>query len=191
MDTANAWSAYQTPLGPDHSAHSVDEQSFLAVRAAVHARRLAAAGVEETIAIEIGRRIDALESDAARYRLFDDTVPALERLASTGVRALIVSNHIWRLPEVVSALGLDGLIACVVTSARAGYRKPHPAIFEAALAAAGTPAAESLMVGDSTRDDVDGALRAGMRAVLLDRERRHAGFARAPVIHSLLDVPVP
>jgi len=191
MDTANAWAAYQTPLGPDHSAHSGDEASFLAVRAAVHARRLTAAGVEQALAIEIGRRIDALEADAARYRLYDDTVPALERLAAAGWRAVILSNHIWRLPEVVAALGLDRLIAGVVTSARVGYRKPHPAMFAAALAVAGTARGETLMVGDSIRDDVEGAQRAGMRATLLDRAGRHAGFTRAPVIRSLTEIPLP
>lgn len=191
MDTANAWAAYQTPLGPDHSAHSADEQSFLAVRAEVHARRLTAAGVAPPLAIEIGRRIDALEGDATRYRVYEDSVPALERLAASGIRAVILSNHIWRLPDVVSALGLDRLLVGVVTSARVGYRKPHPAMFEAALAAAGTTPGETMMVGDSPRDDVDGALRAGLRAALLDRDGRHAGFTRAPVIRSLRELALP
>ena len=47
--------------------------------------------------------------------------------------------------------------------------KPHRSIFDAALNRAGVRAAESLMVGDSLKHDVEGALRAGMQAVLLRR----------------------
>ena len=53
--------------------------------------------------------------------------------------------------------------------------KPHPSIFEAASQLVGVEAADAVMVGDSVRHDVEGALRAGMRAVLLHRgEGPHA-----------------
>ena len=64
--------------------------------------------------------------------------------------------------------------------------KPHPSIFAAALQLVDVPAADAVMVGDSVRHDVDGARRAGMRAVLLHRspgphprEREFAGVGRA------------
>ena len=47
--------------------------------------------------------------------------------------------------------------------------KPHPSIFAAALQLVDVSAAEAVMVGDSVRQDIDGALGAGMRAVLLHR----------------------
>ena len=52
-------------------------------------------------------------------------------------------------------------------------------------------AAESMMVGDSIRHDIDGALAAGMRAVLL---RRSGELPRdlppgLPVITTLRDLP--
>ena len=47
--------------------------------------------------------------------------------------------------------------------------KPHPTIFLAALQLMEVDPAESLMVGDSIRHDIDGALATGMRAVLLHR----------------------
>ena len=47
--------------------------------------------------------------------------------------------------------------------------KPHLSIFAAALHLVGVRAADAVMVGDSVRQDVEGALRAGMRAVLLHR----------------------
>ena len=47
--------------------------------------------------------------------------------------------------------------------------KPHPSIFQAALRLVDVPASEAVMVGDSVSQDIEGALRAGMRAVLVYR----------------------
>ena len=47
--------------------------------------------------------------------------------------------------------------------------KPHPSIFQAALQLVNVPASEAVMVGDSVRQDIEGALGAGMRAILLHR----------------------
>ncbi len=47
--------------------------------------------------------------------------------------------------------------------------KPHRSIFDSALEQAGVAAGESLMVGDSLKADIEGALAIGMRAVLLRR----------------------
>jgi putative hydrolase of the HAD superfamily len=71
--------------------------------------------------------------------------------------------------------------------------KPHPSIFAAALQRLGVTAAEAVMVGDSFRHDIEGALAAGMRAVLLNRGDAAApavhGSARVPTIHSLRELP--
>ena len=73
--------------------------------------------------------------------------------------------------------------------------KPHPSIFAAALQLVDVPAGEAVMVGDSVRQDVDGALQAGMRAVLLHRgEGRHPDALElsskgVTVIRSLAELP--
>jgi FMN phosphatase YigB (HAD superfamily) len=56
------------------------------------------------------------------------------------------------------------LIAAAVSSSEHGLMKPHPSIFAAALRLVDVPAADAMMVGDSVRQDVDGARSAGMRA---------------------------
>jgi putative hydrolase of the HAD superfamily len=56
-----------------------------------------------------------------------------------------------------------------------GWTKPHASIFESALAALGTGPAETVMVGDSYADDIEGARALGMRAILLDRDERFPG----------------
>jgi putative hydrolase of the HAD superfamily len=188
VDTVDAgWERWQTPLGVDHAAHSRDEASFLAVRAQVHTGRLAAAGVLGDLDA-IAARISELEYDPAHYRLYEDTLPALARVRAAGVGAVIVSNHVWRLPEITAALGLGAYVDGVVTSARVGYRKPHPGIYRAAMAAVGGGAPQSLLfVGDSRAADVEGPRAMGMRAVLLDRAGE-SGDAQA--IRSLLEVPL-
>src|SRR5438309_9009803 len=60
------------------------------------------------------------------------------------LRTVLVSNTLWSAAEDflsdLGSLGLAGLIDGVVTSHSVGYRKPHPAIFEGALAIAGVAA---------------------------------------------------
>jgi putative hydrolase of the HAD superfamily len=109
---------------------------------------------------------------------------------SEGATVVVVSNHVWRLNEIVEELGLGAYVDHVVNSARVGYRKPHPAIYRAALDRSGVPAEETVMVGDSVNHDVRGAERAGLRGVFLDR----SGAATPPedvrTIRTLTDIPL-
>lgn len=193
--TDRAWEPWMTPLGVAHLEASASQEAFRALRAGLAIDRLRAAGAADEAALrEAGRRAAILEEEAARYVCFDDALPALRRLAEAGVASIIVSNHVWALPEIVGALGLGHLIAGVVTSARCGYRKPHPEIFHAALRLAPVRPEEIVMVGDSVGADVRGAEGVGMRAVFIDREDDRTATTPTPgdvrVIRTLLDVPL-
>ena len=72
------------------------------------------------------------------------------------------------LEEFARHHALDIDVAC--GSLAHGRIKPHPSIFEAALAALGVEVGEAVMVGDSYRDDIEGARALGMRAILVDRD---------------------
>ncbi len=191
----DAYAPWITPDGIDHSQASASEERYAELRGAVHRLRFEAAGVDAgaTLDAVIGRLIE-LEAQARHYRLHDDAVPALERLAAADVASIVASNHIWRLPEVVRALGVGGRLAGVLTSARVGYRKPHPQMFAAAVRLAGVEAGEMLFVGDNPEHDVSGPRAFGMRAVLLDRDGArgggHGDGGRDGAIRSLLDVPL-
>jgi putative hydrolase of the HAD superfamily len=102
------------------------------------------------------------------WRLFDDTLPALSKLADAGWRHAVLSNHVPELDRLVSGLGLDPYVETVVCSARTGYEKPHARAFAAALQLRrnGEPA---WMVGDNPEADIAGARRAGLSAVLVRR----------------------
>src|SRR5690606_15877365 len=55
---------------------------------------------------------------------------------------------------------------CRISAADAGYLKPHPAIFEHALALVDASPDEAVFVGDNPIADIAGAQGVGMRAVL-------------------------
>jgi putative hydrolase of the HAD superfamily len=76
-----------------------------------------------------------------------------------------------------------------VSSVEHGYLKPHPSIFEAALRSDCVDAAESMMVGDSITHDVEGAVRLGMRGVLVARSGPVTAPPGVPVIQSLHELP--
>jgi HAD-hyrolase-like len=57
-----------------------------------------------------------------------------------------------------------------VTSARVGYRKPHPRIYQATLERTGFGADDAVFIGDSLRTDVLGPQRVGICSVLLARD---------------------
>jgi len=80
-----------------------------------------------------------------------------------------------------------------VSSSDHGLMKPHPSIFSSALQLLGVGPSEAVMVGDSVRQDIEGALNVGMRAILLNRGDNAApaviGDERVPVIRSLRELP--
>jgi HAD superfamily hydrolase (TIGR01549 family) len=129
------------------------------------------------------------------FELYEEVPAVLQTLAAAGLRIGLISNTQRCLSSFQSHFELHGLIAGAVSSYEHGRMKPHPSIFEAALAQVGAEATDAVMVGDSLRHDVEGALRAGMRAILLHRgdnlhPMAHELAARGiPVVRSLRDVP--
>ena len=93
----------------------------------------------------------------------------LRALQARGLKVGVISNSHRSLDAFCEHFSLGGLIHASVSSSEHGYMKPHRSIFDAALERAGVPASAALMVGDSLKHDVEGALAAGMRAVLLRR----------------------
>ncbi len=108
-------------------------------------------------------------SRAEAWDLFEDVPSALESLSADGIALAVVANWDPRLPGLLQALGLAGAFDQIVYSAEVGFEKPHPGIFESALARLGVEPEEALHVGDSRRRDIEGAQAVGMHAVLLRR----------------------
>ena len=129
------------------------------------------------------------------FELYDDVPAALRQLVDAGIRVGLISNTQRCLSSFETHFELQGLIAAAISSSEHGRMKPHRSIFEAALERVGANPADAVMVGDSIRHDIDGALRVGMRAVLLHRGdhphpmQRELASRGVPVISSLGDLP--
>jgi len=85
-------------------------------------------------------------------------------------------------------LGVRPYFDVRVISGIEGLEKPDPAIFELAIARAGTRPERSVYVGDNPEFDVDPALAVGMFPVLIDRRERHPN-ASSPRITSMGELP--
>ena len=103
------------------------------------------------------------------FTLYPDVPDALDSLQSRGYRLGIVSNWESRLVQLCRAHGIADYFDFAVVSEVEGFVKPHPHMYRRALELAGVPAEQVLHVGDSLRDDIQGAAAVGIRGVLLDR----------------------
>ncbi|MDX6617673.1 MAG: hypothetical protein QOK36_59 [Gaiellales bacterium] len=100
---------------------------------------------------------------------YPETLAVLGAVDALGVRQLVLSNHVWELPDICHAHGLLPPLTEILTSARLGIEKPHREAYTAAIAAAGCAPSEILFVGDTYEADVAGPERAGMHALLVRR----------------------
>jgi putative hydrolase of the HAD superfamily len=106
--------------------------------------------------------------------LFPETREVLGVLKTAGLTLGVVSNFDTRIYSVMESLSILEFFDAVTTSSEAGFCKPDREIFETAARALNTPPSETVVVGDSLRDDVEAGIRAGLHAILLDRSGRYA-----------------
>jgi REG-2-like HAD superfamily hydrolase len=118
------------------------------------------------------RRLSELFSLTSNWHVFPEVPPTLEALEERGLVIGAVSNWVWQLSELMHALNLVRHFDFIVASARVGFEKPHPQIFRRALEEARVEPGEAIHVGDHLDADVQGALGAGISAVLIDRHER-------------------
>jgi putative hydrolase of the HAD superfamily len=123
-------------------------------------------------------------------------VPALLRdLRQRGIKVGVLSNTMWPRSAHERVFRRDGVLDLIdgaVYSSEIPWTKPHPEAFRAAMTAVGVgdPAA-CVFVGDRPYDDVHGAKRAGMRAVLIPHSEVPSFDEVTPdaVITRLADLP--
>jgi len=111
--------------------------------------------------------------DLARWRCYDDTLPALQQLADRGWKHVILSNHVPELGAILAHLGLGAFILKLFNSAETGYEKPHPLAFQAVLDYIG-PTEKLWMIGDNLTADIAGAARMGIPGILVRHYREGA-----------------
>ncbi len=124
------------------------------------------------------------------WRVYDDVIPTLTELKRRDIRLGVISNFDSRLDDLLQALDVRQFFDSVHISTRAGAAKPDPMIFDTALAFHNIETQQAWHIGDSVREDIEGAEAAGLKAILLDRNNHHADNpARITNLNQLLTFP--
>jgi putative hydrolase of the HAD superfamily len=132
------------------------------------------------------------------YELYPEVHDVLTTLKNAGYRLAIISNWSWHLPELCDALGITSYFEQIFTSARLGYAKPNPKLFQHVIREMNISPAEAVHTGDSFTADVIGATAHGIGTFWLVRpeENPHAAdrpdapyqpLARIPNLYGVLD----
>ncbi len=103
------------------------------------------------------------------FRMYPDAEAVLDELVKMDVIIGVVSNWDSRLLQILEGLGIRDRFDFVLPSAVAGHRKPCRDIFRRALREAGVAPRNTIHTGDRRLDDYEGARKAGIRPVLIDR----------------------
>ncbi len=127
-----------------------------------------------------------------------DAIPTLEALRANGHRLGIVSNAAddADVQTLVDNAELRPYFDFILTSARAGVRKPTPLIFEQALAFWNAHPDQAVMIGDTLSADVVGANQLGIASVWIMRradtpENRASAKELHPgaIVYALSELP--
>lgn len=106
---------------------------------------------------------------AAPWHIYAETVRTLHYWRNQGIELGVVSNFDSRLYRVLNALDLAPLFTSVTISTEVGAAKPDFKIFEMALKKHHCLPQSAWHVGDSFKEDYEGAKSAGLRAIWLKR----------------------
>jgi putative hydrolase of the HAD superfamily len=107
-------------------------------------------------------------ADPAHWVAFAGAPELLAGLRARGLTLGVISNFDHRLYRILEGLDLAGHFDSITISSEAGYAKPSPEIFRAAMRRHALDAAGTIHVGDSEPLDVAGARAAGIAPVLVE-----------------------
>ncbi len=105
----------------------------------------------------------------APWFVYQDTLPFLNYWRSQKIELGVLSNFDTRIHAVLQALHLSEYFTSTTISTEVGAAKPDPAIFQAALAKHSCSPDRAWHIGDSFKEDYEGAQSVGIRAIWLER----------------------
>lgn len=120
------------------------------------------------IKIAVHTMLNVYES---HWQLGDDTLTTLKELKTQDYPMCVISNasdydNVVRLMEKGNLYEFFDL---TLVSAKEGLRKPHPDMFQKALAHFKVPVERAVMIGDTVDADIKGAKDIGMKSIWINR----------------------
>ncbi|MBT8421904.1 MAG: HAD family hydrolase [Gammaproteobacteria bacterium] len=164
--------------------HPELRHDLTALRMAMLRRVFRDAGYDEAPAEDAFAVFNEKRNDV---QLFDDVLPALERLATTHQLFAFTNGN-----ASLDSIGIADLFNGIVTAREIGLAKPDPQFFVTALNRIGVAPRHALHVGDHPENDIRAAVIAGMSAVWVNRgqapwplddcrpDHEHADLAELP-----------
>lgn len=120
--------------------------------------------------------------------VYGDVVRTLEDLAARELKLGIISNWDDRLIPLLERLGLKKYFETIIVSCNVGFTKPSPVIFEQAIRWLKVRPENTLHVGDSPKEDIEGAKAAGFQTRHIARGRRVKGKEQIGTLLSVLEI---
>jgi len=128
-------------------------------------------------ALQISEKVDFLARvlvdewwDNADVELYPDVREVLEKLRKMGLKLGIITNAFKKdIEEIFARVNLPNFFDVTVGIDVIGKPKPNSQIFLYAIKKLNVKPYEAVFVGDSLENDYFGALKAGLKAVLIDR----------------------
>jgi len=119
----------------------------------------------------VNRGTEAFSDEWMKYVRLDDNALDLLRALHRNYKLGIVTNFpipkcVWKL---LDKFGLRDFFDVILISSEINRRKPSLEIFRIALRNLGVDASEAVFVGDQVNSDVQGAKKAGMKSILVER----------------------
>jgi len=105
------------------------------------------------------------------WQVFDDVLETLELLKKMNIKLGVISNWDTRLMKILKDVDLFDKFEQVTISSDVGHEKPSPKIFMIAAKNLEVSLNSSIYVGDSPEKDVVAANNAGMKGILISRDR--------------------
>lgn len=135
----------------------------------------------------LAKKIDELWWEYADLEVYPDVIPTLTQLRAKGVKTGVITNGLRKdYEQILEKLNLTRYFDVVVGIDTCCKGKPDREIFLFAIDKLRVRPRETIFVGDSLKYDYEGAKRAGLKPLLIDREGKAP--ANAEKIKSLTDV---
>lgn len=181
IDLYAQWYAYAEIFASDRAASLA--ASLRDAEVASWARQRDSAGAVSTGALDALFAAQGIDVDTERHRAAllayldfwaphtvadPEAADVLEHLRDDGLAIGVLSNTMWpswHHRDVFDRDGLSDLIDAACYTSEMSCAKPHEQAFAAIADALGVAPRRCVFVGDRLWDDVDGAQKAGMRAI--------------------------
>ena len=122
------------------------------------------------------------------WRLVPGAMALVEAIKRSGAHLVIVTNNVVREQRLkLDRGGLAPFVDVLVTSEEFGATKPDPRIIWHALERVNGAPEHAVMFGDSLTTDIEGARRAGVRAVWFNRTGARSNDPALAEVSSLED----